>query len=166
MKDDLAKENKELKNNSNDKDKTINKYKETISCLEKNIEDIKNEKINIIKDQISSLEDKKRKIEEEIDKLNKTFEKEKYKNEENKNIEKPELRVSREEMATNGQFKDLFENLKNEEGKSFKLEKIIKKTDLQEDKYIFYNLKVIDEQKDIIISNCNEYKIFTLEKNA
>ena len=174
--EDLNKENAELKLNSNekdkDKDKEINEYKETIANLKKNIEDIKNEKINLIKEQINNLEDKKRKIEEEIEKLNKTLD---YKKDENENIAKPENNLIKEEIPKNITFNDLIDNLKNEQGKSVKLERIVKKTDtieqmlnsdmdnIQNKDYIFYNLNIIDDKKDIIISNGDEYKVFKIE---
>ena len=174
--EDLNKENAELKLNSNekdkDKDKEINEYKETIANLKKNIEDIKNEKINLIKEQINNLEDKKRKIEEEIEKLNKNLD---YKKDENENIAKPENNLIKEEIPKNITFNDLIDNLKNEQGKSVKLERIVKKTDtieqmlnsdmdnIQNKDYIFYNLNIIDDKKDIIISNGDEYKVFKIE---
>ena len=55
-----------------------------------------------------------------------------------------------------------------------KLEKIIKKgdgisnnlvTDIPNKNYIFYNLKTVDDKKDIIIANDEEYKIFVPEQN-
>ena len=149
-----------------------NEYKETIANLKKNIEDIKNEKINLIKEQINNLEDKKRKIEEEIEKLNKTLD---YKKDENENIAKPENNLIKEEIPKNITFNDLIDNLKNEQGKSVKLERIVKKTDtieqmlnsdmdnIQNKDYIFYNLNIIDDKKDIIISNGDEYKVFKIE---
>ena len=174
--EDLNKENAELKLKSSekdkDKDKEINEYKEIIDNLKKNIEDIKNEKTNIIKEQINSLEDKKRKIEEEIEKLNKTLD---YKKDENENISKPENNLVKEEIPKNIAFNDLIDNLKNEQGKSVKLEKIVKKTDtieqmlnsdmdkIQNKDYVFYNLNIIDDKKNIIISNGDEYKVFKIE---
>ena len=55
-----------------------------------------------------------------------------------------------------------------------KLEKIVKKgagnsknlvTDIPNKNYIFYNLKTVDDKKDIIIANDEEYKIFIPEQN-
>ena len=175
--EDLNKENAELKLNSkeNDKDKEINEYKETIANLKKNIEDIKNEKINIIKEQITSLEDKKKRIEEEIEKLNKALD---YKKEENENNIKPENNLVNDETPINITFNELNDNLKNEQGKSVKLDRIVKKTGLMEQiinsdtdnvqnkDYVFYNLNIIDDQKDIVISNGDEYKVFKIESNS
>jgi len=175
--EDLNKENAELKLNSkeNDKDKEINGYKETIANLKKNIEDIKNEKINIIKEQITNLEDKKKRIEEEIEKLNKALD---YKNEENENNIKPENNLVNDETPINITFNELNDNLKNEQGKSVKLDRIVKKTGLMEQiinsdadnvqnkDYVFYNLNIIDDKKDIVISNGDEYKVFKIESNS
>jgi len=175
--EDLNKENAELKLNSkeNDKDKEINGYKETIANLKKNIEDIKNEKINIIKEQITSLEDKKKRIEEEIEKLNKALD---YKKEENENNIKPENNLVNDETPINITFNELNDNLKNEQGKSVKLDRIVKKTGLMEQiinsdtdnvqnkDYVFYNLNIIDDKKDIVISNGDEYKVFKIESNS
>ena len=175
--EDLNKENAELKLNSkeNDKDKEINEYKETIDNLKKNIEDIKNEKINIIKEQITSLEDKKKRIEEEIEKLNKALD---YKKEENENNIKPENNLVNDETPINITFNELNDNLKNEQGKSVKLDRIVKKTGLMEQiinsdtdnvknkDYVFYNLNIIDDKKDIVISNGDEYKVFKIESNS
>ena len=175
--EDLNKENAELKLNSkeNDKDKEINGYKETIANLKKNIEDIKNEKINIIKEQITSLEDKKKRIEEEIEKLNKALD---YKKEENENNIKPENNLVNDETPRNITFNELNDNLKNEQGKSVKLDRIVKKTGLMEQiinsdtdnvqnkDYVFYNLNIIDDKKDIVISNGDEYKVFKIESNS
>ena len=175
--EDLNKENAELKLNSkeNDKDKEINEYKETIANLKKNIEDIKNEKINIIKEQITSLENKKKRIEEEIEKLNKALD---YKKEKNENNIKPENNLVNDETPINITFNELNDNLKNEQGKSVKLDRIVKKTGLMEQiinsdtdnvqnkDYVFYNLNIIDDQKDIVISNGDEYKVFKIESNS
>ena len=175
--EDLNKENAELKLNSkeNDKDKEINEYKETIANLKRNIEDIKNEKINIIKEQITSLEDKKKRIEEEIEKLNKALD---YKKEENENNIKPENNLVNDETPINITFNELNDNLKNEQGKSVKLDRIVKKTGLMEQiinsdtdnvqnkDYVFYNLNIIDDKKDIVISNGDEYKVFKIESNS
>ena len=175
--EDLNKENAELKLNSkeNDKDKEINEYKETIANLKRNIEDIKNEKINIIKEQITSLEDKKKRIEEEIEKLNKALD---YKKEENENNIKPENNLVNDETPINITFNELNDNLKNEQGKSVKLNRIVKKTGLMEQiinsdtdnvqnkDYVFYNLNIIDDKKDIVISNGDEYKVFKIESNS
>ena len=175
--EDLNKENAELKLNSkeNDKDKEINEYKETIANLKRNIEDIKNEKINIIKEQITSLEDKKKRIEEEIEKLNKALD---YKKEENENNIKPENNLVNDETPINITFNELNDNLKNEQGKSVKLDRIVKKTGLMEQiinsdtdnvqnkDYVFYNINIIDDKKDIVISNGDEYKVFKIESNS
>ena len=175
--EDLNKENAELKLNSkeNDKDKEINEYKETIANLKRNIEDIKNEKINIIKEQITSLENKKKRIEEEIEKLNKALD---YKKEKNENNIKPENNLVNDETPINITFNELNDNLKNEQGKSVKLDRIVKKTGLMEQiinsdtdnvqnkDYVFYNLNIIDDQKDIVISNGDEYKVFKIESNS
>ena len=175
--EDLNKENAELKLNSkeNDKDKEINEYKETIANLKRNIEDIKNEKINIIKEQITSLENKKKRIEEEIEELNKALD---YKKEENENNIKPENNLVNDETPINITFNELNDNLKNEQGKSVKLDRIVKKTGLMEQiinsdtdnvqnkDYVFYNLNIIDDKKDIVISNGDEYKVFKIESNS
>ena len=172
--EDLDKENVELKFFSNEKDKEINEYKEIISNLKKNLEDIKNEKANIIKDQLNILENKKRKIEEEIENLNKVFEIEKYNKKENENNFKPELSIINDEKLKGSTTSDLTEIIKNEQGQQMKLEKIIKKgdgisnnlvTDIPNKNYIFYNLKTVDDKKDIIIANDEEYKIFVPEQN-
>ena len=104
--------------------------------------------------------------------MNKTLD---YKKDENENITKPENSLIKEEIPKNITFNDLIDNLKNEQGKSVKLERIVKKTDtieqmlnsdmdnIQNKDYIFYNLNIIDDKKDIIISNGDEYKVFKIE---
>ena len=164
----MDKENVELKYFSKEKDKEINEYKEIISNLKKNLEDIKNEKANLIKKQINILENKKSKIEEEIKNLNKAIENEDYKKNENENNFKPELSIINDEKLKNSTNNDITEITKDEQGQEMRLEKIIKKgegnnnliTDIPNKNYIFYNLKIVDDKKDIIISNEEEYKRF------
>ena len=171
--EELDKENVELKYFSKEKDKEINDYKEIISNLKKNLEDIKNEKANLIKKQINILENKKSKIEEEIKNLNKAIENEDYKKNENENNFKPELSIINDEKLKNSTNNDITEITKDEQGQEMRLEKIIKKgegnnnliTDIPNKNYIFYNLKIVDDKKDIIISNEEEYKIFIPGQN-
>ena len=97
-----------------------------------------------------------------------------YNKNENENNFKPELSIINDEKLKGSTTSDLTEIIKNEQGQQMKLEKIVKKgagnsknlvTDIPNKNYIFYNLKTVDDKKDIIIANDEEYKIFIPEQN-
>ena len=82
------------------------------------------------------------------------------------------MSIINDEKLKNYTNNDITEITKDEQGQEMKLEKIIKKgednnliTDIPNKNYIFYNLKIVDDKKDIIISNEEEYKIFIPGQN-
>ena len=83
------------------------------------------------------------------------------------------MSIINDEKLKNSTNNDITEITKDEQGQEMRLEKIIKKgegnnnliTDIPNKNYIFYNLKIVDDKKDIIISNEEEYKIFIPGQN-
>ena len=178
--ENLEKENMELKNKDNNKE-----HQQTNSNLEKIIEDIIKEKENMINEhkiKINNHENKWKRLEEEIEKLKKVIGERKYKNQEtpesieNNNYNNKDLSMIKN--TTNILSLIDFNTMINEDkGIGLKLEQIGKiEGDKNNDEnnnivnekisdYRIYNVNIQNEEKDVVLTNGNEFKTFSVVKN-
>ena len=170
----------ELKNKDNNKE-----HQQTNSNLEKIIEDIIKEKENMINEhkiKINNHENKWKRLEEEIEKLKKVIGERKYKNQEtpesieNNNYNNKDLSIIKN--TTNIlSLTDFNTMIKEDKGIGLKLEQIGKiEGDKNNDEnnnivnekindYRIYNVNIQNEEKDVVLTNGNEFKTFSVVKN-